>query len=269
MGILKAPAQSTGVVEVPLFFTQGDKDRMSHIFTITAKIHDATVVAAACRRLHLPDPVQGTAQLYSGEATGLLVQFPGWEYPSVIDTLTGTIRYGLAWHPDGRRLATGCDDRKIHVWDVKTAVEVMPPWTGHTNIGIALAFNHAGDRLVSGDWNGQTRLWDARTGRLLITLASSAGIQFTPHDRLLGYQREGKKLRLFEVAAGNELRVLRRLQADSAEQILDSAIDPAGRVLAFSSSEWLTFMDLERSEQARSIRLAGNEIARLRALPAG
>ena len=66
---------------------------MSHIFTITAKIHDATVVAAACRRLHLPDPVQGTAQLYSGEATGLLVQLPGWEYPAVIDPLTGTIRY--------------------------------------------------------------------------------------------------------------------------------------------------------------------------------
>ena len=66
---------------------------MSHIFTITAKIHDATVVAAACRRLHLPEPVQGTAQLYSGEATGLLVQLPGWEYPAVIDPLTGTIRY--------------------------------------------------------------------------------------------------------------------------------------------------------------------------------
>ena len=75
MGIQKAPAQSTGIVQVPLFLTQGDKDRMSHIFTITAKIHDATVVTAACRRLHLPDPVQGAAQLYSGEAAGLALNY--------------------------------------------------------------------------------------------------------------------------------------------------------------------------------------------------
>ena len=38
-------------------------------------------------------PVQGTTRLFSGEATGLQVQFPGWQYPAVIDTLTGTIRY--------------------------------------------------------------------------------------------------------------------------------------------------------------------------------
>jgi len=66
---------------------------MSHIVRIETKIHDALSVAAACQRLGLPAPVPGTARLYSGEATGLLVQLPGWEYPTVIDTLTGTIRY--------------------------------------------------------------------------------------------------------------------------------------------------------------------------------
>jgi len=48
----------------------------------------------------LATPVTGTARLYSGEATGLLVQLPGWEYPAVIDTLTGTIHYdnfGGSW----------------------------------------------------------------------------------------------------------------------------------------------------------------------------
>ena len=37
--------------------------------------------------------MQGTAKLYSGEAEGLVVQFPGWQYPAVIDPLTGTVRY--------------------------------------------------------------------------------------------------------------------------------------------------------------------------------
>lgn len=66
---------------------------MSHIVTISTRITNAAAVAAACRRLLLPEPTHGTAKLYSGEATGLRVQLPGWRYPAVIDTQTGTIAY--------------------------------------------------------------------------------------------------------------------------------------------------------------------------------
>jgi hypothetical protein len=66
---------------------------MSHLVTIETKLHDPAAVAAACTRLGLAAPVQGTAQLFTGEATGLLVQLPGWQYPAVIDTLTGSVRY--------------------------------------------------------------------------------------------------------------------------------------------------------------------------------
>jgi|SRR6478752_3806501 hypothetical protein len=66
---------------------------MSHIVTIQTKVHDPHAVAAACRRLNLAAPVQATATLYSGEAEGLVVKFPGWQYPTVIDPLTGTVRY--------------------------------------------------------------------------------------------------------------------------------------------------------------------------------
>jgi hypothetical protein len=66
---------------------------MSHVVTIQAKLRDFAAITAACQRLGLNAPVQGTAQLYSGEATGLLVQLPGWQYPLVIDTVTGEVRY--------------------------------------------------------------------------------------------------------------------------------------------------------------------------------
>jgi hypothetical protein len=66
---------------------------MSHVVQIQTRVQDPAALAVACRRLGLGEPVQGTAQLYSGEATGLLVQLPGWQYPAVIDTLTGTIKY--------------------------------------------------------------------------------------------------------------------------------------------------------------------------------
>jgi hypothetical protein len=66
---------------------------MSHLVTILTQIRDPVAITAACRRLGLAEPVHGTAQLYSGEATGLLLQLPGWQYPAVIDTATGTVNY--------------------------------------------------------------------------------------------------------------------------------------------------------------------------------
>ena len=45
------------------------------------------------RRLGLPEPVRGIAALYSGRAEGLLVKLPGWRYPAVVDTATGTVRH--------------------------------------------------------------------------------------------------------------------------------------------------------------------------------
>jgi hypothetical protein len=66
---------------------------VSHIVEIRTEVRDPDAVAAACRRLGLPEPVHGTAALFEGEATGLIVKLPGWLYPVVFDTATGTLRY--------------------------------------------------------------------------------------------------------------------------------------------------------------------------------
>jgi hypothetical protein len=67
---------------------------------IQTKLRDRLAVGAACQRLHLPEPIQGTAELFSGMATGLLIQLPGWRYPTVVDTELGTVQfdnYGGVW----------------------------------------------------------------------------------------------------------------------------------------------------------------------------
>jgi len=66
---------------------------MSHIVIIKTQIRDPIALVAACRRLGLAEPVRGTAKLYSGQATGLIVQLPGWRYPVAIDTTAGVVHY--------------------------------------------------------------------------------------------------------------------------------------------------------------------------------
>jgi hypothetical protein len=64
---------------------------------IKTKVTDPAALAAACRRLALEPPVQGTAELFSGHATGLLVKLPGWLYPIVADTQIKFDNYGGSW----------------------------------------------------------------------------------------------------------------------------------------------------------------------------
>ena len=67
---------------------------MSHIVNIQTRVRDPGALAAACRRLGLEQPVQGTATLFAGQqATGLIVKLPGWHYPAVIDTASGDVKY--------------------------------------------------------------------------------------------------------------------------------------------------------------------------------
>ena len=66
---------------------------MSHIVEIKTEVRDAAAVTAACQRLRLPDPVQGTHRLFSGEVAGLGVQLPDWRYCAVCQLGTGEIKY--------------------------------------------------------------------------------------------------------------------------------------------------------------------------------
>jgi len=73
---------------------------VSHIVQIQTEVRDPAAVGAACSRLGLPEPARGTAKLFEGEATGLLVRLPGWLYPVVCDLATGQARfdnYNGAW----------------------------------------------------------------------------------------------------------------------------------------------------------------------------
>ena len=91
---------------------------MSHTVSIQVKVHDAVTIRAACRRLGLAEPVDGKAQLFSGEATGLLVQLPGWQYPVVIDILAGTVNYD---NYDGAWGDPGLLDRFLQSYAVERA----------------------------------------------------------------------------------------------------------------------------------------------------
>ena len=66
---------------------------MSHVVQIQTQVRDPAAARAACERLHLPLPTQGTVELFSESVTGLVVQLPGWMYPVVCDVNSGALKF--------------------------------------------------------------------------------------------------------------------------------------------------------------------------------
>jgi WD40 repeat protein len=67
--------------------------------------------------------------------------------------------FAAAFHPDGRRLATGGRDRAVWLWDLERDEEVAR-LGGHTSFIWSLAFSRDGATLVSGSGDATVRLWD-------------------------------------------------------------------------------------------------------------
>jgi WD40 repeat protein/serine/threonine protein kinase len=80
----------------------------------------------------------------------------------VLFTLVGHTAgvFGIAFSPDGRRIATACTDRTVKIWDSQTGQEVLT-LRDHTGGVTCLAFSPDGHRLVSGSFDRTARIWDA------------------------------------------------------------------------------------------------------------
>jgi WD40 repeat protein len=178
----------------------------------------------------------------------------------------------VAFSPDGRLLATACDDNSARVWEVASGRERrrLP----HDNKVYGVAFSPDGRLLATAGWDDSARLWDTTSwqerdritgdttwdvafssdGRLLATAGTvdvrvwdvasvmewvrlSAritvwGVAFSPDDRLLASAHHDSVARLWEVSSGQERR-----RFAHGDRVSCVAFSPDGRLLATASDD--------------------------------
>ncbi len=111
-----------------------------------------------------------------GDAIELCAVGPGATSQTLQHPAEGsTIRYGLAWSPDGRRLANGTHRRGIEVFDLGRRQERWPATTLPTWLR-RVAWRPDGAQIAAGGDLGAVYLWDAADAQLVRELGGHQGM---------------------------------------------------------------------------------------------
>ncbi|MGP0089718.1 MAG: caspase family protein [Xanthobacteraceae bacterium] len=128
--------------------------------------------------------------------------------------------YSVAFSPDGSRIVSGSADKTAKLWDAATG-RLLQTFVGHTSNVVSVAFSPNGTRIASGSLdtfsNGvpkaddkTIKIWDAASGRLLITLSGHKGhvwsVAFSPDGTRIVSASADKTLKLWDAATGRLLR---------------------------------------------------------------
>jgi WD40 repeat protein/DNA-binding SARP family transcriptional activator len=150
---------------------------------------------------------------------------------------------GIAFSPDGRRIATTSRDQTAKVWDAATGQEILT-LSGHTGQLFSIAYSPDGKRLATASNDKTAKVWDAATGAELLTLTGHTDVvsevTFSPDGTRLatssGFgntETVDHTAKVWDAASGKELLTL----IGHTKGVNAITYSPDGRRLATGSND--------------------------------
>jgi len=178
----------------------------------------------------------------TGEAEDALHQaVPALREKRTLAGHTGIV-WGVAFSPDGNRLATVSEDNTAKVWDLISGRELLA-LSGHTGGIEGVAFSPDGKRLATASQDKTAKVWDAHSGKQLYTLTdhkgSVVGVAFSLDGKFVATASKDKTAKLWDADAG---KLLRTLSLDAVATHI--AFSPESKRLATSGNKTAKVWDV-------------------------
>jgi WD40 repeat protein len=232
LAVAHGAAGKAGEVQLFRFSETGKIDR-SPIATITG--HKDAVYALAFS----PDGSRLATAGYDRVIHIWKVPFGLPEASTFIKTPELTLRdhsdtiYALAWHPDGKLLASGSADRSVKIWEAATGKR-LHTLSDATEWVYCLAWSPDKRHLAGGGVDKTLRVWEVNAENARLALSGFAHEQplwrlaYTADGKAIYTAGEDRVIKQWDAAKLTETRVY-EAQKDS---ILDLALRPDGKQLA-------------------------------------
>lgn len=122
--------------------------------------------------------------------------------------LTGNARTvrSMAVDPQGKRVAIGCANNRVWIWDLETGKRLFDDAAGHHDEVYSVDWSKDGDLIATGSGGLTTHLWDGHTGEHKRALATSSYFLRLSLDgrTLLSTWHNRQPLRSWDVNSGEE-----------------------------------------------------------------
>lgn len=179
---------------------------------------------------------------------------PGTSGPSELLGHAGQVN-AVAISRDGKRIASGGDDKTVRVWNPTTGKEVKL-FDGHTGAVTDVAFDPEGDRVASSSSDGTVRVWNVESGKEVFCFRGHRGgpiraIAFAPDGKRIASGGQDRQVRVWEAANGNPILAV-PAYGDMGPLTVD--ISPNGQQLLVGSSDGsVRLWDLENAKEIRRL----------------